>query len=137
MLTSLVWPVIIEVPNVQWRTQLRLRMVPRPSGGATLCVGGEIDISNADELSTALHELLNRELVNREHTDGGAARIDLSGVTFLAVPGLQALEDAARAAREPNIRRHVCGCSPTLLDLIRLTKLDAVLDIIGDGRAES
>ena len=87
-----------------------------------LRVAGEIDVLTIDQFRAAVGTGLD-QLPHR-----GILVIDLTGVTYLGSPGLQALVNATRAAsrrREP--LRIVVDANHTVIRPIRLTGLDDVL----------
>jgi anti-sigma B factor antagonist len=95
--------------------------VKRPSENiAALAVTGEIDSITASRLSTALH----REL---EH-DPAMLVVDLTGVSFLGVPGIKVLDCAATraaCASVPLVLVH--PDSPPITTALRMANLVSAL----------
>lgn len=90
------------------------------SSGVTLCVGGEIDIANAAQLSTVLTAHLTRAKPTSKLC------VDLSQVTFLGVHGARALENAALTARDRPTGFALTGCRPFALRVLELFDLPAL-----------
>lgn len=85
-------------------------------------VAGEIDVLTIDRFRAAVSTGFDRL------PGGGILVVDLTDVTFLGSPGLQALVDATRAAsqrREP--LRIVVDATRPVIRPIKLTGLDDVL----------
>lgn len=61
--------------------------------------------------------------------------LDMSAVTVLGSMGLGMLVTITKRCRDGGGRLAICGLSPALLDLIRLTKLDKFLVIAKDEAA--
>ncbi len=84
-------------------------------------VRGEIDLSNADGLRDQLSALAGR---------GTDVAVDLSGVEFLGVAGLDALCDAARLIAEHGCRLLVRSPPDVTRRVIEVLSLDDLLPII-------
>ena len=82
---------------------------------------GEVDLHTAPELETAVAGALDR-------AGRHPCVIDLTNVTFLSSPGLNALVRAAqRAEREPGPLRIVVDANRPVIRPIELTGLDSIL----------
>jgi anti-sigma B factor antagonist len=98
------------------------RVVHNQQESLLLRVAGEIDEVTIDRFRAAVGTGLD------QLPAGGTLVLDLSGVTFLGSPGLQALVNATRAASwrgEP--LRIVVDANRSVIRPIRLTGLDDVL----------
>jgi anti-sigma B factor antagonist len=98
------------------------RVVQAQSEALVVTVAGEIDVLTVDRLRAAVAGGFEKL------PDGAVLVIDLTNVTFLGSPGLQALVDATRAARrrrEP--LRIVVDHTRPVVRPIELAGLDDVL----------
>ena len=102
------------------------RLVRDQREAVVVMVAGEIDILTVDRVRAAVTAGFD------QLPDGASLVIDLSKVTFLGSPGLQALVEAARAARrrrEP-LRIVVDNTRPVIRP-IELVGLDDLLALFG------
>jgi len=98
------------------------RVVHNQQESLVLRVAGEIDEVIIDRFRAAVGTGLD------QLPAGGIFVIDLTGVTFLGSPGLQALVNATRAAsRRGEPLRIVVDANRSVIRPIRLTGLDDVL----------
>jgi anti-anti-sigma factor len=88
-----------------------------PAGARVLVVQGECDISNAEQLRTALLEYVRTR---------AAPVVDLVGLTFCDARGMAALVDAAAVHPETRLTVYT---HEGLARLLRLVKMDALLDL--------
>jgi anti-sigma B factor antagonist len=96
------------------------------SGRPCIVVEGELDLSNADELTDALR---------RELSAGHLVLLDLSGVTFIDSTGLAAIINALNSTRESRAELELCSdLRPQPRRLMELTGVLSVLPLV-DARA--
>jgi anti-anti-sigma factor len=87
---------------------------PSPDGQVVLRLSGELDMSDADAVRTALVEAVRA---------GPTVVVDLSGLSFIDVAGMRALRDAHDAAL-------ACGCRLLLAAPQRCVRtLAALMDL--------
>jgi anti-sigma B factor antagonist len=84
-------------------------------------VTGEIDMAAVPVVSAALEPHLERAV------PGTKLSVDLSGVTFMSLHGVNLLLEAADSARSRGAALRVVGCPPRLMRLLVLTGMDAAL----------
>ncbi|MFC4856837.1 STAS domain-containing protein [Actinophytocola glycyrrhizae] len=103
--------------------------ITRLTGASVACLCGEVDVTTAPALRTAITEAMRSE--------PDLLVIDLLAVTFLASAGLHVLFEAAAAGR-PEVR--VVAVRRECVRPIRLTGLDTVVsvhttvtDALGEG----
>jgi anti-sigma B factor antagonist len=122
-----------SVPNRDWldhrtrETTLSVETVASDRLGATVRVGGELDLGTAAPLWAVL----------RHHLIAGRRflRLDVTSLTFVdasALTGLRTIHDEALAARGTLI---ITGVRPLVARVLHLTGLDEVL-FLGGSRAE-
>jgi anti-anti-sigma factor len=63
------------------------------------------------------------------NTQPSAQIFDLSGVLYMDSTGLGMLVGLYVSSRKKGICMTICGCTPRVLELIKLTKMDSVLPI--------
>ncbi|QIJ66022.1 STAS domain-containing protein [Streptomyces sp. JB150] len=100
---------------------LRTHVRPLAEDGHLVTVTGDLDLHTAPRLAGTLQPLLADD-------DGRTVLADLSGVTFLDSAGLTCLIAAYRTARNTGARLALIAPSRPVLDLLRLTGVDRVLD---------
>jgi anti-anti-sigma factor len=81
---------------------------------------GEIDMGNAEELSTALAEAIS--------ADGGRVEVDMSAVTFIDSAGIHALVSAALTL-DPAGRMVVLDPPAQVLRVLRIVGMDGISQI--------
>lgn len=87
-----------------------------------LTVAGEIDLSTADALQTALDAALDAK-------DTTEVAVDLSEVGFLDSAGLRVLVSGQRTAEERELGFRVIGAQPRVRKVIAITGLTATLGL--------
>lgn len=93
-----------------------LVLVVEPRDDVVLvAVGGEVDLSTADQLSAAFLEAA--ELAGRD----GVVVVDLTDVTFMDSSGLNAL---VKASKQTHVSWRLYGLRPRLRELFLITGLD-------------
>jgi anti-sigma B factor antagonist len=91
-------------------------------GVAVLSVSGEVDLATAPRLRATLVDLTGRR-------PGEPLVVDLGGVEFLDSTGLGVLVGGQRRARTHGGEVHLVVSTDRLVELFRLTRLDAVFPI--------
>jgi anti-anti-sigma factor len=99
-----------------------LQITSAGEGSVVLSVTGEIDLSTADELQTALDSAL-------EAADTTEVVVDLSEVGFLDSAGLRVLVSGQRAAEERELGFRVSGAQPRVRKVIAITGLTGTLGL--------
>jgi anti-anti-sigma factor len=98
--------------------------VERVNGLAKISLDGELDLSNVDDFSTALHE------IEAERPD--VLEIDVRKLTFMDSTGLAQLFAANRRAREQG-RRIVILKGPGPIDrVLALAKVEDAIDVVSE-----
>jgi anti-anti-sigma factor len=99
-----------------------LKVSARSNGVATtaIIVRGEIDISSASVLDTALHRAVTRS--------GTCVAIDLRGVSFMDVTGVNLLVRADNLARRHGSVLRLTGVSAPVARLLEITSLSRRFD---------
>ena len=93
-------------------------------GIAILEVSGEIDLFTAPRFQSAVSTAIDEGYVR--------LLIDLSRVTFMDSKGYGALLTAARKVKPVGGRIGLIGCNALVTRLVRLTRLDAVMELYDD-----
>ena len=105
------------------RQEFAISLAPTPDG-VDVVVSGELDISTAPILRTALGDA-----VGHAHHVG----IDLAAITFIDVAGLRVVTDARRALLATGRRLELVATSAVVDRLLDLTGLRSQLGASGDG----
>ena len=87
-------------------------------GRAVICVSGELDLSGADEVGSALHALI---------ADHDLVVLDASTLTFLDSYALRVLLRAAAHASERGAVFRIAAPRPTLRRVLEITGSDEIL----------
>lgn len=87
-------------------------------GRAVICVSGELDLSGADEVGSALHALI---------ADHDLVVLDASTLTFLDSYALRVLLRAAAHAGERGAVFRIAAPRPTLRRVLEITGSDEIL----------
>lgn len=101
--------------------------VRKISGFPVLSVTGEIDIYTAPVFKQAVVNLVTEGHKN--------VVIDLSGVTFMDSSGFGTLLGATRRLRPSGGGLHLAGANSTIQRMLRLTRLDSIMQIYDDPEA--
>jgi two-component system sensor histidine kinase and response regulator WspE len=96
---------------------------PPPARPATICPRGDLDAAEA--------EGVRRQLVDLLRQGAGRVRLDFAAVRDVDPAGLAALAQAGRAAEAA---LEIVNLSPSLRDLLHLTRLDGAFSLAGEGR---
>ncbi|MGH3343054.1 MAG: STAS domain-containing protein [Carbonactinosporaceae bacterium] len=99
---------------------------------AVVAVSGEVDLGNAGELRSCLHEV--------ERRGHRCVVIDMSGVTFCDSSCLSALVAAHRAVRSLDGSLRLASLQPSVLKVFRiagLTKIFDIYDTVQEATAKS
>ena len=95
--------------------------VTAESGESVVSVAGEVDVSNADELRTALDGCLAGE--------AGTLVVDLSQVPYIDSTGIGVLVGAAHRAAEKNVRLEVARPQRNVARVLGLLGVTGELNI--------
>lgn len=95
--------------------------VRREAGRAVVVVQGEVDMTNAADLRTALVDLGDTS---------EAVVADLAGLEFIDSSGLSALLSAHRSLAERDSALELRDASPLVLRLLRIVGLDHVFTLV-------
>ena len=95
-------------------------MTIAPDGSALVSVVGEVDLSNADELTTVGERAL---------AQSDAVEIDLSGLVFIDSSGLGSLIQLGQEAARRGKTLTLSNVRPPIRRLLEITKLDHFFDI--------
>lgn len=96
--------------------QLELSYQVAADGGATVQLGGELDIATADQAYAYL-----RDVVDNQHEP---VTIDLANLTFCDAAGLGVLARVAVHARHCGRSLTLTAARPSLLRIMRITGMD-------------
>ena len=91
----------------------------------TIWVDGEVDLSNAHHLRSAIEEL----------GDGSRVRVDMSGVTFIDSAGLHAIQLATRSLNHGG-RVVLVNPPAQIVKIIALLGLDRLPNLDMEARAD-
>ena len=96
--------------------------------GTLLAVEGQVDMHTSPELRTKLRETLERK--------SNPIVVDLTKVLFIDSSGLATLIEALQAVGKYGGRLRLCGLSPAVKNLFKLSNLISIFDI-RDTREEA
>ena len=96
--------------------------------GTLLAVEGQVDMHTSPELRGKLRECLERKTT--------PVVVDLSKVVFIDSSGLATLIEALQAVGRYGGRLRLCGLSPAVKNLFKLSNLISIFDI-RDSRDEA
>ena len=96
------------------------------AGAASVVVSGEVDVSNADELRTALDQCLAGDVTD--------LTVDLAEVPYIDSTGIGVLVGAAHRAAEKNVRLEVARPQRNVARVLGLLGATAELNISEDAR---
>ena len=96
--------------------------------GTLLAVEGQVDMHTSPELRTKLRETLERK--------SNPIVVDLTKVLFIDSSGLATLIEALQAVGKFGGRLRLCGLSPAVKNLFKLSNLISIFDI-RDTREEA
>lgn len=96
------------------------------AGAASVVVSGEVDVSNADELRTALDQCLAGDVAD--------LTVDLAEVPYIDSTGIGVLVGAAHRAAEKNVRLEVARPQRNVARVLGLLGVTAELNISEDAR---
>jgi len=96
--------------------------------GTLLAVEGQVDMHTSPELRTKLRETLERK--------SSPIVVDLTKVLFIDSSGLATLIEALQAVGKFGGRLRLCGLSPAVKNLFKLSNLISIFDI-RDTREEA
>ena len=96
--------------------------------GTLLAVEGQVDMHTSPELRTKLRETLERK--------SSPIVVDLTKVLFIDSSGLATLIEALQAVGKYGGRLRLCGLSPAVKNLFKLSNLISIFDI-RDTREEA
>ena len=96
------------------------------AGAASVVVSGEVDVSNADELRTALDQCLAGDVID--------LTVDLAEVPYIDSTGIGVLVGAAHRAAEKNVRLEVARPQRNVARVLGLLGVTAELNISEDAR---
>jgi anti-sigma B factor antagonist len=99
----------------------------RIDGDVTILgISGRLDLSSANELKAAAHEIVNK----------GDCRLilDMSQVEFINSSGLGALVSLLKDVRMNNGRLKLVNLAPFVKEIFEITQLNNIFDICGDEK---
>lgn len=89
--------------------------------GTLLAVEGQVDMHTRDELRTKLREVLERRST--------PVVVDFTRVPFIDSSGLSTLIEALQAVGKYGGRLRLCGLTPAVKNLFKLSNLISIFDI--------
>lgn len=109
------------------RIPLAVKVNRSPEGAVVLAPSGDIGYHEAPTLQQAV----------REAFDGRSRRvvIDLTGVPYMATPGLAALVQALQMSKRDRVPLVLCGLSERVRAVFEIAKLHSVFTIVTDSSA--
>ncbi|MCQ2216286.1 MAG: STAS domain-containing protein [Bacteroidales bacterium] len=87
----------------------------------TVAGTNRVTVTNAGELKTAVVDCLSK--------DKGNVLLDLGEVKYIDSTGISVLISGVKAARENNLRFELVNVQEEVLKLMRLMKIDKIIDI--------
>ena len=103
----------------------RVAVTKRKSGDATILdVVGNIDLHSSPEI--------RRVLLQEFETGGARLLLNLSGARYIDSSGVASLIEGLKAARESNGKLILYGLSPTVRQVIELSRLTKFFNVCAD-----
>jgi anti-sigma B factor antagonist len=105
---------------------LTIDIVSHDDGNITLCLAGEIDMSNAQDLREAALNALNQY--------GPNLHLDLSRVEFMDSTGLEVLISTRRWAKQEGGQVHLVDPGHAVLRVLEVSGVDRLFEIYDKPR---
>ena len=96
--------------------QLKLSCRTDADGYQVVTVTGELDIATAEQAYTYISGVIDDQ--------PAPVRVDVGGLTFCDASGLGVLARIARHARQAGLQLRLTSARPSLLKIMRITRLD-------------
>ena len=101
-----------------------IRSAAGSAAGSVILVSGEVDVSNADELRSALDSCLGSDVTD--------VTVDLAGVPYIDSTGIGVLVGAAHRAAEKGVRLEVARPQRNVARVLGLLGVSSELNIRED-----
>ena len=98
-----------------------IRSAAASAAGSVILVSGEVDVSNADELRSALDSCLGSDVTD--------VTVDLAGVPYIDSTGIGVLVGAVHHAEEHGKRFSVVNAQPGVMRVMQLLGVDSEIDV--------
>ena len=92
------------------------------AGCATVLVAGEVDVSNADVLRSAIDEALSAEGVR-------SVTVDMAAVPYIDSTGIGVLVGSSHKAHDANVLFSVLDAQDNVVRILNMLGVDEVIDV--------